>query len=109
MQFLDSIKSFWNWMKLNLSLMNHLLEQLQEKQWRKKPVRELFSGCTEIGGVHGCEIIENCVDRPNRYDLMIVISMDADALTAWDESGIHKKWKKEYGESIEKKAIFDCE
>ena len=74
-----------------------------------KPVRELFSGCTEIGGVHGCEIIENCVDRPNRYDLMIVISMDADALTTWDESGIHKKWKKEYGESIDKKAIFDCE
>ena len=73
------------------------------------PVRELFSSCTEIEGVHGAEIIENCIERDNRYDLMIVVDMDKDALPAWDGSDVHKAWKSGYGEMIAKKAIFDCE
>ena len=45
----------------------------------------------------------------NRYDLMIAIDMDRDALPAYNESAAHKRWKAEYGERIEKKAIFDAE
>lgn len=74
-----------------------------------KPVRELFSRSAEIGGVHGAEIYENCIARDNRYDIMIVIDMDRDALPAWDASDVHKTWKESYGAMIEKKAIFDCE
>ena len=50
-----------------------------------------------------------CVDRANRYDLMIVLDMDKDALPNWDASDIHHRWKDEYGGLLEKKAIFDYE
>lgn len=72
-------------------------------------VEKLFSGCTEVGGVHGCEIHRNCTARDNRYDLMIVLNMDKEALPAWDDCRIHHEWKDIYGGFVEKKAIFDCE
>lgn len=62
-----------------------------------------------IPGVHGVEVYPCCVDRANRYDLMIVLDMDKDALPNWDASDIHHRWKDEYGDLLEKKAIFDYE
>ena len=50
-----------------------------------------------------------CIDRENRYDVMIVLDMDKDALSAWDASPLHHQWKDEYGALLEKKAIFDHE
>ena len=52
---------------------------------------------------------ENVTPRENRYDLMIVLDMDDDALPIWDKSSLHQKWKAEFGSRIEKKCIFDCE
>ena len=72
-------------------------------------VREVFADCTATDGVKGVEIIPNIIDRPNRYDVMIVVTMDKDALTAWDDSDTHKRWKSEYGDRIVSKAIFDAE
>ena len=72
-------------------------------------VRKLYSNVSTIPGISGCEVIPNCVARDNRYDCMIIVHLEPDALPAWDESEIHHLWKKQYGDMIEKKAIFDCE
>lgn len=80
-----------------------------DKKAIAEQVRTLFSGCAGISGVACAELYENCVDRENRYDLMIVIDMESDALAAWDASELHKRWKRDYGSLIERKAIFDCD
>ena len=72
-------------------------------------IREIFAVAGEIPGVRGAEVYPNCVARENRYDVMIVLDMDKDALSAWDASPLHHQWKDEYGALLEKKAIFDHE
>ncbi len=72
-------------------------------------VKALFVEETVPAGVYGYAFFENCVERDNRYDLMIVVHMPKDALPAWDTSTVHKRWKSEFGQYVEKKAIFDCE
>ena len=74
-----------------------------------EPIRAIFAQTLEIPGVHGLELKPNCVARPNRYDLMIVLDMDEEALPAYDASEPHHRWKEEYGPITAKKAIFDCE
>ena len=73
------------------------------------PVQAIFDRTLEIRGVHGVRLLRNCVDRPNRCDLMIVLDMDPEALPAYDASEPHHQWKAEYGPITAKKAIFDCE
>lgn len=72
-------------------------------------VREIFSAAADIPGVTGAEVFPNCVDRDNRYDVLIVLEMARDALTACDDSAMHHRWKDEFGPLLEKKAIFDFE
>ena len=72
-----------------------------------EPVRGIFSETLSIPGVHGLELKRSCIDRPNRYDLMIVLEMDPEALSAYDASEPHRRWKEEYGGRIARKAIFD--
>ena len=74
-----------------------------------EPVREIFSKTLSIPGIHGLELKTSCSDRANRYDLMIMLDMDQDALPAYDVSEPHLAWKSQYGEKIAKKAIFDCD
>ena len=74
-----------------------------------EPIRALFAQTLELPGVHGLELKPNCVDRPNRYDLMIVMDMDREALPVYDVSEPHLQWKRDYADRIAKKAIFDCE
>lgn len=73
------------------------------------PIHELFAQCLELPGVYGLTLKTNCVDRPNRYDLMIVLDMDPEALPTYDASEPHHRWKADYGHLVAKKAIFDCE
>ena len=73
------------------------------------PVTEIFEQTLSIPGVHGVRVIPNCIDRPNRYDLMIEIEMDPEALPAYDSSAPHKKWKETYGDMLAAKTIFDSE
>ena len=75
----------------------------------KPEILSLFQILTKTEGIHGVKILENCIDRENRYDMMIVIDMDKDALAVYDGSEPHIRWKNEYGHLLEKKAIFDYE
>lgn len=84
-------------------------DSVADKKAILSPVRALFADARKIEGIHAAEIIENCIDRPNRYDCMITVHMEKTALPAWDTSDIHKQWKSEYGDYIAQKAIFDCE
>ena len=72
-------------------------------------LKRLFAPCDAIEGVHGVRLISNCVDRENRYDLLIMIDMERDALPRWDASDLHAAWKKDYGALLQSKAIFDAE
>jgi len=76
---------------------------------RNYSIQKIFTKLLVVDGIHGVEVIENVIDRPNRYDVLIRIDMDKDALPAYDESEPHKEWKKEFGALLESKAIFDYE
>ena len=71
------------------------------------PVKNLFEGLLTLDGIHGVEVKTNCVDRANRYNIMIIIDMEPEALERYDVSEPHKAWKARYGEMLESKAIFD--
>ena len=73
------------------------------------PVQKIFDETLSIPGVHSVELKLSNSDRANRYDLMIVMDMDKEALPAYDVSAPHLRWKTEYGDRVAKKAIFDCE
>ena len=75
----------------------------------KEPVRRIFEETLAIPGIHGIEIKLSNSDRANRYDLMIIMDMEKEALPAYDVSEPHLRWKSEYGEITAKKAIFDCD
>ena len=75
----------------------------------ERPVRSIFEETLSIEGIHGIDIRLSNSDRDNRYDMMIVMDMDKEALPAYDVSEPHLRWKSEYGDLIEKKAIFDCD
>ena len=94
-------------------MLHHILVK-----WKEKPadpaalngeIEALFRQALSIPGVQGVEVIPNVVDRPNRYDLMFRLTMDTPALTAYDASEAHHRWKELYGPLIAQKAIFDCD
>lgn len=74
-----------------------------------EPIRELFNKTLQIKGINRVEVHSCNINRPNRYHLMIEMLLEKEALSNYDESEAHKTWKKEYGELIQEKAIFDCE
>ena len=79
----------------------------QEAEKKYGEIRALFDGAVKIPGIAGVEYKRNCVDRENRYDLLILLDMEESALTAYDSSEMHQRWKREYGSLIASKAIFD--
>lgn len=52
---------------------------------------------------------KNCINRDNRYDIMIQIDMSRESLENYDNCQAHIIWKEEFFAYIEKKAIFDFE
>ena len=72
-------------------------------------ITKLFSAATQIPGIHSAEVYPNCIDRANRSDVMIVLDMEKDALSVWDDSELHHRWKDTFGRLLEKKTIFDQE
>ena len=84
-------------------------ETVTDKAALLAQVRALYTAADDIPGVHSVTVHPCCIDRPNRYNLMIVLDMDREALPNWDASDIHHRWKDEYGGLLEKKAIFDYE
>lgn len=72
-------------------------------------IRKIFLQALQLERVSNVHFYLNCVNRPNRYDLMIVIEMEKEALEEYDKSDFHKQWKEKYGPMLESKAIFDSE
>ena len=72
-------------------------------------IREIFSPLTDLAGIHGVRVYPNCVARDNRYDVLIVLDMERDALPLYDGSAPHHLWKEEFGPLLAQKAIFDFE
>lgn len=60
-------------------------------------IREIFSAAGDIPGVRGAEVFPNCVDRENRYHVLIRLDMDPAALAAYDVSPMHHRWKDRFG------------
>lgn len=83
--------------------------EVQDKPALIARVRSLYAAASEIPGVAGAEVIPCCIDRPNRFDLMIIVHMDKAALPTWDDSRLHHDWKEQFGQYVEKKTIFDAE
>ena len=73
------------------------------------PVKAIYDETLSIPGVHSVDFKLSNSGRANRYDLMIVMDMDKEALPAYDVSAPHLRWKTEYGDRVAKKAIFDCD
>jgi len=89
---------------------HHILVKWKDNcQPETKSVQALFDEALSIPGVHSVSLHSNVVDRPNRYDLLILMCMDQGALETFDASDVHKLWKQQYGEQIAQKAIFDCD
>ena len=74
-----------------------------------EPVRDIFKETLEIPGIHSLDMCVSNSDIANRYDLMIIIDMDKEALPEYAASEPHLRWKREYGDRVAKKAIFDCD
>ncbi len=91
-------------------LVKYKPEIMKEQKIRLIPeITALFEHTTEIPGIHGVKVYPNVVERDNRYDLLIELDMEKDALETYDQCLWHKQWKEQYGPLLEKKAIFDCE
>ncbi len=79
----------------------------EDKAALLEKARILFSRCGEAEGAQAVRIVPNCVDRPNRYDLAVVLDVSPKSLSVWDASALHREWKESFGPFIAKKAIFD--
>ena len=92
---------------------HHILVKFNETVADKAKIADeakaLFSELSGKNGIHDVTVKNNCINRENRYDMMIIIDMEKDALGFYDESEQHKKWKKEYACYILNRAIFDSE
>lgn len=96
-------------MKIKHHIIVKYNETVADKEALVKPIGELFQETLAIPGIHDVQLYPNCVMRENRYDLMIVLTMEREALEVYDHSEAHIRWKEQYGSYIGKKAIFDCE
>lgn len=81
----------------------------EQKERFAPEILKLFQETLSVPGIRAVEVKTNCVARENRYDVMIILTMDAAALPAYDGCPAHHTWKNTYGQYLEKKAIFDCE
>ena len=95
-----------------ISMKHYIIAKLNEGIDRNAligPVTAIFEEALQIPGVHSVKVKPCCIDRPNRYDIMIEIGMDKEALAAYDASAPHRKWKEAYGGMLAAKTIFDSE
>jgi len=73
-------------------------------------IGNLFKGMVgTVEGVHKVSPHKNCINMSNRYDLMIIVDMEKDALEAYSNSPIHDNWIKNYPQFLESKVIMDYE
>ncbi len=76
---------------------------------RLDEIASIFNQTLEMDGINAVNISKSNSDRENRYDIMIKIDMDKSALSFYDASAPHRRWKDNFGKHIKNKAIFDCD
>lgn len=85
-------------------------DTVKDKSAFADEVGKLFKGMEgTVPGVHSVTPHKNCINMPNRYDLMIIVDMDKDALEAYSTSPIHENWINNYAKYLESKTIMDYE
>lgn len=99
----------WNKERLHLPAQTRNGQEGRALEDLYQGIAALFQQSLELEGVHEVSFHPSVIDMPNRYDLMICVEMDREALERFDASGIHARWKAEYGRYLEAKAIFDCD
>ena len=60
------------------------LKDPKEKETLAAPVKALFDQTLAIPGIHEVKLHLSCSERSNRYDMMIEIIMEPEALAAYD-------------------------
>lgn len=84
-------------------------DQATNREDLRQEIAALFDRALELPGVEEVQLHSAVIESPTRYDLMIVMRMQKDALAAFDASPIHREWKERFARYIDAKAIFDCE
>ncbi len=72
-------------------------------------IAQLFAGAVGMEGVRQVSLFPAVLVSEKRYDLMICIDMEREALAAFDQSSLHRLWKERFASTIAHKVIFDCE
>lgn len=84
-------------------------DTVTDKEELLQRIKTHFEAVTLIEGISGVEFHTSVIDRPNRYDLMIVVLMKKESLPLFDASDVHNLWKENFSKYIGQKAIFDCD
>lgn len=84
-------------------------ETVTDKAALLEEIRELFGKTTQIEGIHQVNVYPCCIDRANRYDVMVEMEMEKEALPVYDDCEWHHIWKRDYAKYLESKTIFDRE
>ena len=84
-------------------------KEVEDKNEMLGKVKNVFDQLLRIDGIHKVEYRQSCIDRANRFDLLVEIDMDKEVLPIYDKSVPHLEWKEKYGKFVENKAIFDFE
>lgn len=67
----------------------------------------LFKEVESIDGIKKVEVYTNSIKKPNRFDMMIKITLNKGSLKELEQSRILKEWEDKYNKHIDKKTIFD--
>ncbi len=84
-------------------------ESVTDKSSIIPEIKALFAPAAEMPGIRRVDFYTSCMNLPNRYDFMMILDLERDALAVFDNSSIHRIWKEKYGQLLESKTIFDCE
>ena len=85
-------------------------ESVKDKIKLADEIGNLFKGMVgTVEGVHRVSSHKNCIDMDNRYDLMIIVDMEKNALEAYSNSPIHERWINDYPQFLLSKVIMDYE
>ena len=85
-------------------------ETVRDKIALADEIGTLFKGMEgTVPGVRKVSPHKNCINMSNRYDLMIIVDMDKEALEPYTNSPIHDNWINNYSKYLESKVIMDYE
>ena len=85
-------------------------DSVEDKIALADEIGNLFRGMVgSVPGVYKVSPHKNCIDMSNRYDLMVIVDMEKEALQSYTDSPIHDKWINNYAKYLESKVIMDYE